>query len=518
MKRKLFATLLCLLMMATLLPVGSMASENSAETILSNGDFEKGVEGWTQNGSSEATVIETSDVPVEGGETVVSPFKGKALKLSGKTDYYQVLSGLTEGEQYIVTGYVNAPVTNDSARVFLGRGAYSPSSGSYASAVYNKYQFNNDDSLVIPATNGWTKFTFVFEYNVAANQPAASEAENIDKNYYLVLRNTKDSGAPSYFDEIKVQSFNDEVIPGEKVLAYESFEAYTVDYNLTHSLTNSIWDASSKPKGESRVINGEGVWYTKENTNATQVTLATSSKFNQLCEDGDFLHLRFRAKNFENTNTEAPTLGFQYNSTWPSPKRISGIDTALNNGDWVNYDFWVHYDSTLWNKIVICLAANDGWLLDDIVLSVANDAYVGTGKTLGTNEATFTSSNTNATKTFTVKRRASAEIPYTNAETVSPYIYISTKEEAKTAFTLTAVYKNAGGNRQLVDVIAETLNATASADAYSTKSIDLSTLGLTAAEGVTYTAETYLWNEGIIKPMKNKVVMPITVAAATPEA
>ncbi len=499
MKRKILASLMCLLMMATLLPVGSVAAEEVV--FLTNGDFEGGADangvpiGWTEfdRDSTSAvyscTLIDEADIPAEE-VSAVTPHNGTSFKIQGNVDYYQKLNNLVSGKQYLIEGYVNAPVNNQGPQVFIGKGNYTLTTGTNAEQIFNRFLNGADSSGIDKKTNGWLRFSAVFRYSPDA-------ATSLGADWYLVLRNLNDN--PVYYDSISVTELSD------NVLFYEGFNTFT---NSTNDLLPNVIRYST-------VLNNNygGVGAVDSDNNGV-CEIAASANFRQVgltltpgpvVDTACTIRLSFRAR--LGTGTVTSLFVGPYTDTYANP---TGYQLTLSN-DWKYYEIIMDYDPSVWSSFKFYKGATaDGgkWHLDDIMVEKVNDAFVGTGKTL--NDPTVTTYTAPAGLTMTTRQYATTS--YTATETIKPFVRFATAEETDTALTMTAVYKNEGSKRQLVNVITETLTATASEAAYSTKSMDLSTLGLTAADGVTYTVKTYLWNDSTLKPLADDVVIPIAVA------
>lgn len=508
MKRKILASLMCLLMMATLLPVGSVAAENAE--ILTNGDFEGGVDsngipnGWTEfdrvSAEYSSGLITGEDIPAES-VTAVTPHKGASFKIKGNVDYYQKLNNLVEGKKYLVEGYVNAPVNNQGPVVFIGRGNHALTTAGNAVLLFNYYRNGAPTTGAgeTLTTGGWLRFTNVFQYSPNA-------ANSVGGDWYLVLRNLNDN--PVYYDSISITEVSD------NVLFCEQFNTFA--NHIENDLKPSILDTTviDLNYGGIPVVDSGKNGVLEIPGGALRQTGMTLSLDNVVTGSAT-IRVSFRAKNNSGTTGLNTVYVGPYPNAYGTPQGVT-LDLSQNDGDWTYYEFIFDYTNGSWNKFKIYkgqfTSSSETWYLDDLVIEKVGDAFVGEGKTLtGPVETVFTDP-----EGLTITSRQFLDAPVLSTETVKPFVRFATAEEnGDTALTMTAVYKNEGSKRQLLNVITEKLDATASAAAYSTGSIDLSTLGLTAADGVTYTVETYLWDDGSIKPMTNKVSSPITVATAT---
>ncbi|MBE7063046.1 MAG: hypothetical protein E7390_04550 [Ruminococcaceae bacterium] len=522
MKRKLFATLLCLLMMATLLPVGSMATETAETPLLQNGDFEGVVDssgnpnGWAyysydaDKGAERIVTDATAAVQPQSGE--------KAVKIKGGSDnsrtyFYQRLMNLEAGKKYLVEGYINLPSESKfSAGICMGTSAEAYQFTNSSIAFVNMY---SSGLISAKKTDGWIKVAKVFKY----------EPSSADEKWFLTFRAI--SATDIYLDNFSIEECDSIYKNGMDDYSGSTSLSIGTFINLG-GFSSHLIDKNGEGYVESTAMRGQ---------NILQIKLSDLKKFIPDLSSAQTLKLSWRLKIVEKTvldDIDRWDLNLRFIKTGLSTNYGYKM-TCVDSGEWADYEFYFKWDpdnnsfdqiqlSGLYAYTASGTEINNNTnpysakcQVDDIAIDIIGPAYIGSGKTVHSVPVNAKYSNSDPAVYVVGYGRTKTEAQYNSDETVTPFTRFATTQQSDSALTVTAIYKNEGSSRQLVDVITETLDATASATAYSTKSIDLSTLDLVAAEGVTYTAETYLWNDGTITPMKNKVVMPITVAVATPE-
>ncbi len=550
MKRKLFATLLCLLMMATLLPIGSMAAvEYTGENLLKNGGFETTqakdaaqpsnwntlvIDGQAEKGTDYMLISGEED-----GETV-QPYSGDyAYKMIGKNSYdvetskysriyiYQTLPELEVGKHYVLSGYIN--ITEASgARVFIGQGT-----GYGGTATGGAMAYTGEDLT----TNGWKKFSFLL---------SPTEETGVQFTVSCVLNNK----GTVYLDDLSFYEKKNDTILAESgelealhndgafsAPAAAYFDGYTKEgTNYDYVAENGQIMIKMRGLASSSGIKAMYPYYNKrlfvkENGNYVSTPVSV----------GDIVKLKFDAKLVsENTDlagsytcTVVHNAGQMYGS-------ISIPSDALNK--WVTVEYWFEisqYEQDGSTKMFTNLSesgfsvgvrqplpgeagkATADLLIDNFELYVDDGSYIGAGKTISTasgiKEVKDTTDTSLVIASASWNSRVSINEAYSSDEPIQPFVYYTNASEAETAVNaFSAIYeKPENGPKRLVAMANVPKTVATGASTSTTIPLSLENLELDADK--TYCVETFLWNGSSIKPIVGKTEVSLTVADAIQE-
>ncbi len=528
MKRKLFATLVCLLMMATFLPTVGMATDTA---ILVNGGFEDDLAEWTQITGGENTttfsVVESDSIGEGEGAVTILPHSGsKMLKITGagRKFFHQELKNLKPNRRYMFEGYVNIPVSGAGPKIMITDSLNLEAHVNYKSVLgwYTKG--------MTETTDGWQKFTRMLTYEDLVKAGVDTKS--------FTISNTIDGNV--YFDDISVRELDEDVLFRHEFETFTNDQGTFTDAGALIALTPATNTDSSPVASVYATADGNAIKIKSNGANgqdALKISLCNMSSGALLpgykypdgfsLPNGTPLLLRFKTKPL-NIVTEGTTeyqagVRTYYNGgtagAWVTCK--VGVDTT----EWTQHEMWFPMNS-LMQLYILRGTADVDWLIDDIEICLAKDIYVENNATIHT---TLGDTFTDAKTTDVFLRSSVKKDIYTSSDIFAPFIRLSTKEAAKRALAVTAVYKNAGGYRQLLWVATKNMEATSSMDSYYNPyettlnanfkagihyvmgDVDLSTLNIVEEEGVTYFAETYLWDVAKMQAVTGKIVKPITV-------
>ncbi len=535
MKRKLFATLLCLLMMATLLPVGSTAADDVATNMIPNGDFEtdfvkisgvtRPAEGWSATLSSSTkgefgkiSRVET-DTYGEGEDAVVV---NPAVKESTHFLKYEKLqteestptritypisaaTGFVEGKTYRAEAYVYIPENNgaDGAEGFLFCDSATSDRGSPRLSV------GAGDFATV--TNGWVKLQYNFVYTAK---------DETGKGYDLSIRMTGTAAKVVYFDEIKVYEIN-----SNSLLSCSGF------FNLAQDISDLSTGSSSVAENEYALrtepgntsnfvilVPAIGLVDQQKNTAYPVKVPVSASKCSSYDLD-DFVKISFRVKIVSSTVPEADVmLPIRANNTlFGVSQNYIGAGITIPSdkvNSWVNVEYITHANKATAAYSFGSIEGYD-YYLDDIDIVPVTESFIN-DMTLW-NEYDGSRKGADGTTTYWLKLYWGVKgDSLTKDDTIIPKIWFKPDTATDKALAAVAVYKTDDVKRTLVDIKLNYLEASDTLEPICyDEQIDLSTSGL---EPGNYEVEYFLWKNSGLLTLSDSVSIPITITSSTPEA
>lgn len=216
--RSILSVLLCVAMLAGSIGLPIFATETAEESanLLTNGDFESGITGWTKSAGSNGTVdVETVDA---------NSYLQITSSGGSKSQAWAHVSGLQVGQKIIVSGRYYAEKTLNSVKVF----AHATNGTATTNGVFTNI------SLSTPTSDGWQDFSM--EYTLPEG------TYNGIRLRFEIMNAGDNNGNAVLFDDLKVciESPEQEEA-GEKLplLQNGDFEAGAGSWVLYAQSTNS---------------------------------------------------------------------------------------------------------------------------------------------------------------------------------------------------------------------------------------------------------------------------------------
>lgn len=477
MKRKILASLMCLLMMALILPVSGMEVESLiGENVLVNGDFEIA--------SEEKPVLPEGWTAFAGGQLVqedaLAGNNAYYMKSSGTTTttLSQKLTMLSAGKRYMLEGYVNLKKAVDKGvRVYIHQNGSTKAGMNYSNTVANP-------------TDGYTKISYLFTGG---------------ENYELVISVLGD-GTEAYFDNFAIYETDNLVkyeggmdrLNSDLVADISSWKQYT-----------GISDEIMKPY----VDKTEGFNnYTAQIVSMSNSEVAAQYPLdlyydNVTVQNSDILKVKYRVKVLSSAvQAEDITLTIRTQDT-----KTANINYALpvvipkdKVNTWMDVEIILPRFSYAW----FTRHATCDYLLDDFEVSKLKNSGISDKKLISRTEFPFPETVTPAMPMRVVSIFESVASVNTS-DVIYPYVYYVNSTETETkATSLVAVYKKEGATKQLLGLAIEGISSKSGIPGFFKQGINLSQYEMVAKDGVTYTLESYLLNGANLEPLvKNTKLM-----------
>ncbi len=533
MKRKLFATLLCLLMMATLLPAGSIAADVVATNMIPNGDFEadfvrisgvtRPAEGWTSTLSSttkgeygKISRVETDTYGEGEDAVVVNPavkesthfLKFEKLQTEESTPTritypISAATGFVEGKTYRAEAYVYIPENNGAVGLLF--------CASDTSDRGTPQLYVGAGNFGI-ATNGWVKLEYDFVYT-------AADANGT--GYDLSIRMVGTTANVAYFDEVKVYETDTTSLLscysplnlGQDVKAFST--------NPSSSVPEDEYALRTEPGNDSNFVILVPSKRLADQSNNTPYPVKVPVSASRIAsyDVDDFVKISFRVKVISSTIPENDiVLSLRANNT----KFVAG-QTYINVGitipsdkvnSWVNVEYITHANNATDN---FAFKKNDGYdyYLDDIDIVPVSESFISDMSVW--NEYDGTRQGSDGTTTYWLKAYWGVKgNSLTKDDTIFPKFWFKPDTATDKALAAVAVYRKDDVKRTLVDLKLDHIVASDALEPICyDEQIDLSTSGL---EPGNYEVEYFLWNNSGLLTLSDSVSIPVTITAATPEA